>query len=135
MPVHLHDAVKSVPLFKDKGMKRAINVKHGFVPLLPPVVVYRIFKWEYSIYILFKETKSSHNLPLKKMINLERTLENNLSNLLILCEKAQGYSNSHGYLMIISLGRGTLKLTCMGLQGLMGSSLSNTVFSDIGLVA
>ena len=54
MPVHLHDAVKSVPLFKDKGMKTAINGKSGFVPLLPPVTVHRICKWGYSIYILFK---------------------------------------------------------------------------------
>ena len=74
MPVHLHDSVKSVPLFKDKGMKTAINGKSGLVPLLPPVVIHRIFKWGYSIYILFKETKSSHNLLLKKMINLERAL-------------------------------------------------------------
>lgn len=66
MPVHLHDAVKSVPLFKDKDMKTAINVKRGFVPLLPPVVVYRIFKWEYSIYILFKEKKIISQPPFKE---------------------------------------------------------------------
>jgi len=74
MLVHLHDAVKSVLLFKHKGMKTAINGKSRFVPLLPPVVVRRICKWGYSIYILFKQTKSSHNLPLEKMINLERAL-------------------------------------------------------------
>ena len=74
MPVHLYDVPKSVTPFKDKGIKTAINGKSVFEPLLPPVVVCKIFKWGYSIYILFylRRQKSSHYFPLKRMINLER---------------------------------------------------------------
>lgn len=66
MPVHLYDVPKSVTPFKDKGIKTAINGKSVFVPLLPPVVVCKIFKWGYSIYILFMETKIISPLSFKK---------------------------------------------------------------------